>query len=388
MRSMRFADIPINNLKRRKGRTLFLVLGLLVGVAAVVAVLTVVDSMRADVSRRLDEFGPNIVVMPETVELPLAYGGVGLPGISSNVTGLEESDAARIRDIRSKENVNIVAPKLAGIVGVDGQRAVIVGVLFEEELALKRWWQVRGEKPSGANDALLGSYLAEKLNVEVGSHVDVDGTDLRVAGILDPVGSGEDSTLFADLHTAQALLKKPNQVSAIEVSAWCISCPIDRIVAEISSSLPNARVLAVKHELAAKLATVESFSKVYLALAAIVLLVGSLVVLTTMMASINERTREIGILTAMGFRRSHIIKLVMVEALIVSAGAGLGGYIAGMLLAALLARPLVGMGAQLSFDPFLALAALMMAIGAGTIAALYPAWKASRLDPASALRAI
>ncbi len=388
MRSMRFVDIPMHNLRRRKGKTAFLVAGLLVGIATMVAVLSVVEITRQEISRRLDEFGPNIVVTPESIELPLTYSGVAVPSVSSSVIELEESDATKIRRIRSKENINIVAPKLVGLATVDGQRATLVGVLFPEELTLKKWWQVRGEEPSGPNDALLGSHAAERLGKETGSFVEVDGVPLRVAGILEPTGSGEDSAIYADLHTTQAILKKPNRLGVVEVSAWCISCPVERIVEEISAALPNTRVTAVKQALVSKLDMLESLSKFYLALAAVVLLVGSLVVLTTMMSSINERTREIGIFRAGGFRQSHIIKMVMIEALIVSAAAGFGGFVLGTFFAVILARPLAGLDAQLSIDPLLGLEAMGIAIVIGTVATLYPAWKASRLDPASALRAI
>lgn len=388
MRAMYFGDIPINNLRRRKGKTAFLVAGLLVGIATVVAVLSVVESVRAQISQRLDEFGPNIVVMPESIELPLSYGGIAMPSVSSNVAELDETDVARIRKIRSKENINLVAPKLVGLANADGQRAMLIGVLFPEELGLKRWWQVRGEKPSGPNDLLLGSHAAERLGKGLGDDVDLDGVPMRVVGILEPTGSGDDAALYADLHTTQAILDKPGKVSVVEVSAWCISCPVEKIVSEIATDLPNTRVTAVKQTLAAKLDTLESLSKFYLALAAVVLLVGSLVVLTTMMSSINERTREIGIFRAVGFRRSHIIKIVMIEALIVSAVAGLGGFIVGTLVAGVLAPALSGLNAPFTVNPLLALEALALAMVVGTAATIYPAWKASTLDPASALRAI
>ena len=108
-----------------------------------------------------------------------------------------------------------------------------------------------------------------------------------------------------------------------------------------------------------------------------------------MMSSVNERTKEIGILRAIGFRKSHILKVILTEAFAVSLAAGIAGWVAGSLSAGLLAPE--GM-AGFAFDPgTMALAllmALVMTLVTGMSSSIYPAVKASRLEPLEALRDI
>ena len=138
-----------------------------------------------------------------------------------------------------------------------------------------------------------------------GSRLNILGQQFTVAAVLDPVGNQEDGLIYADLATVQELLGKPGRVSLIEVSALCSTCPIEEIVAQIGEKLPQARVTALAQVMKSREQTVEQLANFSLAISGVVLLVGGLVVLTTMMSNVNERTREIGIFRAVGFRRTR-----------------------------------------------------------------------------------
>jgi putative ABC transport system permease protein len=133
----------------------------------------------------------------------------------------------------------------------------------------------------------------------------------------------------------------------------------------------------------------EQFEGFLVGVSAILLLVGGLVVFVTVTASVRERTSEIGIFRAIGFRRSSIMGIFLGEAAILSALAGVAGYGAGLGGARLMA-PLFKGGAQAAwaFDPMLPLAAVALSIVLGQLASLVPAIQASRLDPATALRTL
>ncbi len=120
----------------------------------------------------------------------------------------------------------------------------------------------------------------------------------------------------------------------------------------------------------------------------VVLLVGALVVFVTMMASVNERTREIGIFRALGFRRSHVISLILMEAVSVSLLAGVLGFLSGMGMTRLLLPWLAQGHPHLAWSPSLAIGSLLLAVLVGAAASFYPALHASRMDPSEALRAI
>ncbi|MDP2728041.1 MAG: ABC transporter permease, partial [Dehalococcoidia bacterium] len=298
--SFGLGDIAIGHLRRRKARTLILALGLLLGTITVTSVSATIQGLRADINRKMDEFGANIVVTPDSADLLLNYGGLVVSGVSSQIAELQEEDAAAIRTIRRKENINLVAPKLLGLAEIEGRRAALMGVRFPQEVDIRRWWDWRGQVPGTPDDVLLGSEVARQLGKEVGDPLHIAGQQLRVAAVLEPTGTQDDNLVYTDLGLAQGILGKPGKLSLIEVSAWCSNCPIEIIVLEIAEKLPHARVNAVKQAVVSKLSTLEVISRFALALSLVVLLVGGLMVMITMMASINERVREIGVFRAIG----------------------------------------------------------------------------------------
>ena len=139
---------------------------------------------------------------------------------------------------------------------------------------------------------------------------------------------------------------------------------------------------------AGRMDTLRNFRKFSLGVSALVMFVGSMVVFVTMMGSVNERTREIGIFSAIGFRQSHIMKIVLLEAFLVSLIAGIAGYLVGIGVAHVLLSLLKNHTAHFFLDPYVALGAVFLAIVVGLLASLYPAMAASKMDPSEALRTL
>ncbi len=385
---MKLSSIAFRSLKRRRGRTLFLVLSLSVGVAMMVAVVSVAIAMQRSVESRLRDYGANMVVMPRTLSLPVIYGGVNIAAIEAPVADLTEDDATAVASIPRKDAIRGVSPKLVGAVSVDGQEVMLVGTRFRDELRMKPWWQIAGEKPSLSRDVLLGATIAAELNKSPGDKLSMGGKEFRVAGVIDEQYSAEDRAIFADLRETGALLGQAGKVSFIEVSTWCAACPVETIIEQISAKLPNAKVFAIKQLVEAELSQVKLTTSFAIALTAIILVVGSLIVLLTMMAAVRERTQEIGVLRAIGFRHSHIMKLIMLEGSVIGLVAGVLGAITGTVAALLVAGQIAGLDTQSPFDPRLAGAAVLVAVIMGTLPTFFPARRASRLDPITALRAM
>ncbi len=368
---------------------LFLILGLTIGMTTVVSLVSITRMMNEDISNKLDEFGANILVVPRSDDFSLSYGGLNVGGVSVDAQALKESDVQKIRQIEVRENISIVSPKLIGVVEVEGKKILLTGVLFQEEARLKKWWKVHGDIPKERDEILLGNEVAVKLFKSTNDAFIINGKRVRVSGMLEETGSQDDFLIFGDLGFVQEALKKPGALSLIEVSAFCISCPIEEIVRQISKGLPHAKVTAIKQTLQTKMEALDHFKKFSVGLSVIVLLIGGLIVFTNMMASVNERKREIGIFRAIGFRKSHVIKIVFSEAFIVGLIGGVAGYVLGLGVSILLGPVLTGIkGGGIVVDPVLAVGVVFLSVTMGILSSIYPAVHASKMDPTAALRAL
>ena len=421
---MRLTGIAFGHLRRGKARAALVAVGLAIGVATAVALAGVTTALERHLGEEIDRYGANIVVAPRTDGLEVTYGGVAVSGVSYDVERLRAEDLEAIRSIEYAERLAVVAPALVGSVDAGGRRVAVAGVDFEETTRLKSWWHVEGRVPGTPDEVLLGSEAASVLagleaqpveSADVTRHkthadgknetrreepkkapmtgeaardrVVLGGREFRVAGVLEPTGSADDRMVFVDLATAQALLGRPGELSLVEVSALCIECPVEMMVAQISDALPNANVTAVQQAVKARSMTLARVGRFGAALAAVVLVVGALLVFVTVTSSVAERRREIGVLRAVGFRQSHILTILGIEIAAVSAAGGLAGWGLGLVAGVLAIRYFTeGAALAVDADPIVALFAVGGAVALGALGALYPALRASRLDPTEALR--
>lgn len=388
---MKLETIALNNLRRRKGRMAFLVAGLLLGVGTVVTLLSLSSALSAEAQHKLENFGANILITPRSDSLSLSYGGINLGGVTVAAEEIRQADLDRLQTIPNHRNISLVAPKVLGAVEVQGQRVLLMGVDPAKEFALKRWWQVDGRPLAGDAELVAGSAAAERLGLQVGDRITLQGSVFTVSGLLAQTGSQDDQLLLVSLPAAQRLLHKPGLVSLVEVAALCANCPVEAMVHQISSVLPNVEVHALQQVVKTRMHALDQFRHFSLAVAAVVVLIGALVVFVTMMGAVNERTREIGIFRALGFRRSHIMRLILFESGLVSLGAGLLGYLGGIAVTRALLPLFSDPGAATrlwQWNPQLAAGAVALAVVVGCLASFYPALHASRMDPTEALRAL
>ncbi|MBT1075825.1 ABC transporter permease [Geobacter grbiciae] len=386
---MKLHSISLNNLRRRKAKMAFLTIGLMVGIATIVTLVTLTESMSNDIGRKMDEFGANILIMPKSDDLAMSYGGISLGRVSFDQREIHEGDLAKIREIKNNRNILAVSPKVLGAATLKEKNVLLVGVNFAEELKMKQWWRIFGNEPKGENEILLGSTTADTLHLSPGDTVTIGGESLKVAGILEQTGSQDDSLVFAPLKKAQKLLGKEDKITLVEVAALCAGCPIGDMVVQIAEKLPEAKVTAIQQVVESRLKTLDQFKRFSYGVAGVVIFIGSLIVFVTMMGSVNERTTEIGVFRAIGFRKSHIMRIILLEAALVSLLAGALGYLSGM-GAARLALPFMAESAKaaLVWDGLVASGSIGLAVTVGLLASLYPALHASRMDPTEALRAL
>ncbi len=385
---MKLYNISFNNLRRRKGKMIFLVLGLVIGIATIVTLLSLTESMSKDIEERLNQFGANIVMTPKNENLSLNYGGISVGGVNYKVTEFEEARIPEIRRIKNSKNIGIIAPKVLGSVEVKGRNVLLMGVTFQDELALKTWWQFNGSFPKNPEEIVVGSQVASTFNITPGDIITISGKEFKVSGVLRPTGSSEDSVIIADLHESQQILGKEGKISMVEVAAFCRGCPITEMTLQIAEKFPEARVTAMKQAVMSKMQSIDMFKSFSFGVSMLVVFIGALLVFVTMMGSVNERTREIGIFRAIGFRRGHVMQIILLEAMIVGFVGGAIGFISGNGIAWSVLPLVVAKGTFAGINGSLGGVSLLLSISLSLLASLYPAVRASRLDPSEALRVL
>jgi putative ABC transport system permease protein len=209
-----------------------------------------------------------------------------------------------------------------------------------------------------------------------------------VEGILEGLGSVEDGLLYGNLSAVQELLEEPGQISMIEISAYCNACPIEEITAQLTTALPNGKVTALRQAALLREETINRFSAFSAMLSGVILCIAGLLVLTTMMSSVHERTREIGIFRAIGFRGSHVMLIIFLEAGAIGLTGGLAGFLLGNLMARAAGPYLGGISTAVPWQPAFLLPSMLLAACISIAASAYPARRAGKLDPVEALRFI
>ncbi len=382
---MRLWDISIGNLKVRKTKMLLLVAGMAVGVATIVTLTAITSAMQAEVARYFRDSGVRLVLAPYAEKLSLAYNGVTVAaGVTVEADALEPEVLDKTRELADSMGIRTIAPKFVTQAQVKDRTMLIAGVDFSAEVAINRYWQVTGRYAEQPDEVVLGYLIAERQGLSAGDTVTVEGQPFKVAGVLAETGDKQDRLIFAPLAMVQRLADKEGTLNMIEVVVDRDSS--QQALAVLQQALPEVRTSEVKGPMEGRREVADRFQRFSWLVILAVFGIGSLIVMTTMMASVNERTREIGIFRAIGFRRTHIMRIILTEAGLVSGASGVVGYITGMLVAVTAGATVADISGGVPWDPLLAVGVITLSVAAGLLASLYPAVKAANLEPMEALR--
>ena len=399
---MKLHNVVIKDAVRRRRRLSYTALGVVIGVAVVIAVLTVAAAGENKIYEELDKYGANLVVTPAISDMGLELGSLELGSLSVGDNYMNEDKLPTIRvitdgaireefsdslGIPEGEDIATIAPKLYANTKIEDTSIMVAGFDPVEELAIKGWWEVSGKYPRQPQEAMVGQTASEVLDVNPGDTILIEGQELEVVGILAATGSQDDYQVFLPLATAQSIFNKQGQLSSVDIRALCNVCPVEMIADSINNNIPGVRAVAVKQIANNEMNLMDKMNEFLMALAGITLVVGTFGVVNTMTSSVHERVKDIGIMKAVGASRSQVVKIFLYEAVIVGLIGGIIGYIAGTVLSYLVG-PLIFEGVVIDYVVGYLPAAMGIAILIAMIASVYPAFRASQIKVADSIRSM
>lgn len=368
----------LRNMARRKLRTTLTIVGIVIGILA----LTVMGSMSEYFNTLLDNainlLGNNIIVSPKSNDF------------ESVLTTIDERRVLRIGGVRDVIPVaNDTLEELSGVsfgipdlvYGVPPEHS---GTLFPTVSLKKGRWLQRGDE----YETVVGSTVAKKHNLDIGSTIRYHDHDLTVVGIINETQTTPDNIAMLNLNTVRRLLKAPELIAAMYVVPEDVS-QIDAIAQRIRDSVENVQVYTPREAAAQAQQGLAIFNVILIGGAVLAVFVGGLAVINTMIMSVNERRHEIGLKKAVGASDGEIVREFLLEAAVIGFVGGAVGLLLGWGLATLLnlaTSQSLGGSSIFTVTPRLMLIAISFAMLLGMIAGLYPAWNAARLDPVQALR--
>ena len=287
--------------------------------------------------------------------------------------------------IATLPEVESVSGVLVGFAQVSGSSYFMVFGADPTSRAMAHYRITEGERMRGPREMVMGKVAAENLKKRVGDTVKLLGSTYRIVGIYETGVGYEDGGGLLTLKEAQSVLKKADQVSFYGIklkdasAAEAVRRQVEARYSQLSVSLSS--------EFAEKSNDIKTTRAVMDALVLVAMLVGGVATLNTMMMSVYERTREIGTLRALGWRKWRVMWMILRESLTLSLLSGVVGIVMGVGMVALLGlEPTMGYFFQASYPARLLAQTLLLALVLGALGALYPAWQAASLSPIEALR--
>ncbi len=344
------------------------------GAGMISAAAIVASSVREKMDRSLRAYGPNLLIVPRS-------------GVGTGAT-LDQTDVAALERAHSAGDLAGYAPFLYVVARVDGRPVAVAGTWFDAVRKLSPWWQVDGAWVDDRRDtgrALIGVRVAEDLGLQVGDSLVLRYGDLKrsleVAGVV-TTGGPEDGQVLVTLATAQALAGQAGRVSLVQASA--LPARLRTAAGGIQAALPDAEVKTVRQVALAE-ATVGARVELLLGLVGLlVLATASLGVTATQTTSVLERSREVGLMKALGAMERRIAKLFLAEGALIGLAGGVLGYGLGLAFAEAIGRTVFA--ETLTPRPWV----IPMTIGTATavtlLASLPPIHRAARAQPAEVLR--
>ncbi len=369
MRRLPFGGMAVQSLWQRTSRTLLTLSAIGLTVGAILALEAFVGGAANSLTDMMSGSDVEIVVRQADIA-------------DTSLSAVDDRLAEKIAVLAGVENVSGMVFGAASL--PEAPIFLLLGYA-PNEYAIRRFVMAEGERIYSNHQIMLGRGIAQALNKSVGDTLEVNGVRYRVVGIYESGVSWEELGGVISLRDAQAFVGRPRKSSLLAVK---VSDPRQAgdVVQQINAQIPGVYA-ALTGEFVEQLPDMQNSDAMLSAISFLAIAVGGVGVMNTMLMSVLERTREIGVLRSLGWRRLRILSLILREATLLGVLGGLAGFGLAFALMYLMAQaPLVGDAVTPVWEPVIFLRGFTVAVLLGLLGGLYPAVRATRLPPVEALR--
>lgn len=391
---MKFRNLILKNIFRNKSRSLLAIIGIAIGVAAVVGLGMVTDNLSKSTENALTAGAGDFSVIAATGPNngggpPGGMGGDQVINQSkvteiSKITGVGSAVGVLRTSVDLSNSTNTTTNSTSGpsdfrsmtsIIGIDSSSISMDDIVI-----------TNGSVYSNNDEVIIGKTAAQEMNKTVGDSISISNKTFEISGIYETGNFMDDRGIAMSLDSLQNLTNKTGEVSLIIVKA-SNGTDATSLATKIQNNYPNelttSTSLSGMDRMNNGLDVINSGSW---AVSLLAMLVGGIIVIITMLKAVAERTREIGVLRAVGWTQKRIIAMIMGESVFLSLIAVFVGLVIGVGIVELLSVTNVLRGIMPAFSIFLFLKGIGVALLLGILGGIYPAYRASRLSPTEALR--
>lgn len=370
---MTFFSIVLRGLTRRPMRTSLTLIGISIGIAAVVALVGISGGFEKSWETGMKARGTDIVVS----------------NMGSALTPKPFPAEVQSR-ISSLPHIAETSSLLVDLMSIEDAQMMMVSAREWDAFTWKNLKLVEGRLPNSAEEpaVVLGRTAAELLKKKIGDPLQLEAEELTVVGIFDGGAWVENGSAVLSLPLFQKISGNEGKINIVDIRVSPSADPdeIEKLCAEINQRVPEAKAVAagehIRNSQSFRIVEAISWGTSLLAV-----LVGVLGVMNTMLMTVFERKQEICILLALGWKRARIMKMILMESALLGFFGGILGVLLGVVGVKILEMtPAIKGLLEPDLSPQLLLVSIAISVAVGVLSGLYPAWRSSRLTPSLALQ--
>jgi ABC-type antimicrobial peptide transport system permease subunit len=360
--------MAVQSLWQRSTRTLLTLGGIALTIGAILALDSMVIGM---VNSMNNTFNTNS-------EILIRQAGIS----DTSYSAIDERSGGKIAALSEVDSVSGLV--FTAAVLPNGGFFVIQGYSPTSQ-AIQRFNVVEGRRIQGNREVIIGRMISDSMKKKVGENIELGNSRYKVVGIYESSVGWEEMGGVMTLRDAQNFVGRPRKVTMYSVKLKDPTTA-SQVVEKINNQLTDVHA-ALSGEFADEMPDMQNSTAMVNCISLMALFLGGLGVMNTMLMAVLERTREIGVLRSMGWRRRSVLSMIFNESVLLGSLGGITGIITGILLGQLLAmEPTMGSMLKPGYNTFMFVRAILVAVMLGGLGGIYPAIRASQQPPVEALR--